>query len=224
MHLAQVLEEIDFRDRTQSGTHLMARIRRFLQRAELDENEVNILRGILTAVQNRRARRRAESPDERATAAGCIWTTRRPRRSTRPSRSAMSACLTLDGGDFGNPARRTHAGGRAPRARSTPRARRWRRLSARSRTRSFSPPGATESNNLAILGVAPRAGAIAAVTSLRHVSSTRRCSIRAGASSRRASRVTYLTPDRTRASSSPGSSQGRAARRHRAGVDHVCEQ
>jgi TrmH family RNA methyltransferase len=54
VHLAQVLEEIDFRDRTQSGTHLMARIRRFLQRAELDQNEVNILRGILTAVQNRR--------------------------------------------------------------------------------------------------------------------------------------------------------------------------
>ena len=46
--------EIDFRDRTQSGTHLMSRIRRFLQRAELDQNEVNILRGILTAVQSRR--------------------------------------------------------------------------------------------------------------------------------------------------------------------------
>jgi TrmH family RNA methyltransferase len=53
-HFAQVLEEIDFRDRTQSGTHLMERIRRFLQRAELDHNEVNILRGILTAVQSRR--------------------------------------------------------------------------------------------------------------------------------------------------------------------------
>lgn len=53
-HLGQVLEEIDFRDRTQSGTHLMSRIRRFLQRAELDQNEVNILRGILTAVQSRR--------------------------------------------------------------------------------------------------------------------------------------------------------------------------
>ncbi len=53
-HLAQVLEEIDFRDRTQSGTHLMMRIRRFLQRAELDQNEANILRGMLTAVQNRR--------------------------------------------------------------------------------------------------------------------------------------------------------------------------
>jgi TrmH family RNA methyltransferase len=53
-HFAQVLEDIDFRDRTQSGTHLMGRIRRFLQRAELDQNEANILRGVLTAVQNRR--------------------------------------------------------------------------------------------------------------------------------------------------------------------------
>jgi TrmH family RNA methyltransferase len=54
VHLGAVLEEIDFRDRTQKGTHLMSRIRRFLQRAELDENEVNILRGILTAVQSKR--------------------------------------------------------------------------------------------------------------------------------------------------------------------------
>ena len=53
-HFARVLEEVEFRDRTQSGTHLMSRIRRFLQRAELDQNEVNILRGFLTAVQNRR--------------------------------------------------------------------------------------------------------------------------------------------------------------------------
>jgi len=60
-HLEAVLEEIEFRDRTESGTHLMARIRRFLQRAELDQNEVNILRGILTAVQNRR-RRAGEAP------------------------------------------------------------------------------------------------------------------------------------------------------------------
>jgi len=53
-HFAQVLEEIQFRDRTESGTHLMSRIRRLLQRAALDHNEANILRGILTAVQNRR--------------------------------------------------------------------------------------------------------------------------------------------------------------------------
>jgi TrmH family RNA methyltransferase len=59
-HLEIVLGEIEFRDRTQSGTSLMTRIRRFLQRAELDANEVNILRGILTAVQQRR--RRAGEP------------------------------------------------------------------------------------------------------------------------------------------------------------------
>jgi TrmH family RNA methyltransferase len=59
-HLGQVLEEIDFRDRTQGGTHLMARLRRLFQRAALDRNEVNILRGILTAVQSRR--RRAGEP------------------------------------------------------------------------------------------------------------------------------------------------------------------
>lgn len=53
-HLAQVMEEVDFRDRTQSGTNLMTRIRRFMQRAELDQNEANIIRGLLTAVQNRR--------------------------------------------------------------------------------------------------------------------------------------------------------------------------
>ncbi|HSQ68551.1 MAG TPA: RNA methyltransferase, partial [Steroidobacteraceae bacterium] len=47
--LEQVLEEIDFRDRTGAG-HLMLRLRRLFNRAVLDENEANILRGILTAV------------------------------------------------------------------------------------------------------------------------------------------------------------------------------
>lgn len=61
-HFAEVLEEIDFRDRTQSGTHLMARIRRLLQRAEPDENEVHILRGILAAVQKRRRRAGGGAP------------------------------------------------------------------------------------------------------------------------------------------------------------------
>jgi tRNA (cytidine32/uridine32-2'-O)-methyltransferase len=55
-HLAAVMEQVDFRDRTQHGISLMNRIRRFLQRAELDANEVNILRGILTAVQQQRRR------------------------------------------------------------------------------------------------------------------------------------------------------------------------
>lgn len=52
-HFEQVLEEIDFRDRT-GGGQLMARIRRLFNRARLDQNEMNILRGILTAVQSRR--------------------------------------------------------------------------------------------------------------------------------------------------------------------------
>jgi len=55
-HLEQVMAEVDFRDRTQSGTNLMGRIRRMFNRAELDGNEVNILRGLLTAVQSRRRR------------------------------------------------------------------------------------------------------------------------------------------------------------------------
>jgi TrmH family RNA methyltransferase len=53
-HLQEVLEEVDFRDRTQGGTQLMTRIRRLFQRCEMDQNEVNILRGILTAVQAKR--------------------------------------------------------------------------------------------------------------------------------------------------------------------------
>jgi TrmH family RNA methyltransferase len=58
-HLEQVLGEIDFHDRTGEG-HLMARLRRFFNRAVPDHNEINILRGILTSVQGRR--RRAGAP------------------------------------------------------------------------------------------------------------------------------------------------------------------
>ena len=74
-HLAQVLEEIDFRDRTQSGTNLMARIRRFMQRAELDKNEVNIVRGILTAVQNRRRHAGASAGAPRSTDTAAVAAT-----------------------------------------------------------------------------------------------------------------------------------------------------
>ena len=52
-HLQDVLDEIDFQDRT-GGGHLMARIRRLFNRAQIDQNEMNILRGILTAVQSKR--------------------------------------------------------------------------------------------------------------------------------------------------------------------------
>jgi tRNA (cytidine32/uridine32-2'-O)-methyltransferase len=61
-HTQEVLDYIDFRDRT-GGGHLMARIRRLFNRARLDQNEVNILRGILTAVQGRR---RPALPPKRA--------------------------------------------------------------------------------------------------------------------------------------------------------------
>jgi len=53
-HLQEVMDEVDFRDRTQSGTQLMTRIRRLFQRCEMDQNEVNILRGFLTSVQSKR--------------------------------------------------------------------------------------------------------------------------------------------------------------------------
>jgi tRNA (cytidine32/uridine32-2'-O)-methyltransferase len=49
--LHQVLNEIDFEDRT---GHLMERLRRLFNRAQLDRNELNIMRGILSAVQGRR--------------------------------------------------------------------------------------------------------------------------------------------------------------------------
>jgi TrmH family RNA methyltransferase len=50
-HLHEVLNEIDFGDRT---GHLMERLRRLFNRAQLDRNELNIMRGILSAVQRRR--------------------------------------------------------------------------------------------------------------------------------------------------------------------------
>jgi TrmH family RNA methyltransferase len=56
IHLETVMEEVGFRDRTQSGRNLLGRIRRLFNRAELDANEVNILRGFLTSVQSKRRR------------------------------------------------------------------------------------------------------------------------------------------------------------------------
>jgi tRNA (cytidine32/uridine32-2'-O)-methyltransferase len=55
-HLEAVMQEVGFTDRTQSKGHLMGRIKRLFNRAQLDQNEVNILRGFLTAVQERRRR------------------------------------------------------------------------------------------------------------------------------------------------------------------------
>jgi tRNA (cytidine32/uridine32-2'-O)-methyltransferase len=53
-HLQEVMDEVDFKDRTVAGTNLMTRIRRLFQRCEMDQNEVNILRGFLTSVQQKR--------------------------------------------------------------------------------------------------------------------------------------------------------------------------
>jgi len=50
-HLHQVMNEIDFEDKT---GHLMERLRRLFNRAQMDRNELNIMRGLLRAVQARR--------------------------------------------------------------------------------------------------------------------------------------------------------------------------
>ena len=55
IHLEQVLIDIDFLN-PDVPRHLMRRLRRLFGRARLDKNEVNILRGILTAVRNYRVR------------------------------------------------------------------------------------------------------------------------------------------------------------------------
>ena len=50
-HLKKVLDEVEFEDRT---GYLMERLRRLFNRAQLDQNEINIMRGILSAVQGRK--------------------------------------------------------------------------------------------------------------------------------------------------------------------------
>ena len=52
-HLEQVLLDVEFLD-PDNPRHLMRRLRRLFIRARLDENELNILRGILTAVERKR--------------------------------------------------------------------------------------------------------------------------------------------------------------------------
>ena len=52
-HLENVLTDIEFLD-PENPRHLMRRMRRLFIRARPDKNEVNILRGILTAVDKTR--------------------------------------------------------------------------------------------------------------------------------------------------------------------------
>ncbi len=61
-HIEEVLALIEFRER-HGGGHLMNRIRRLFNRANLDQNEMNILRGILTAIQARRRRAKRTVPE-----------------------------------------------------------------------------------------------------------------------------------------------------------------
>ena len=56
-HLAQTLEEIGFADPQQSAK-LLRRLRSLFHRARPDEDEINILRGILSAAQGRKSMRR----------------------------------------------------------------------------------------------------------------------------------------------------------------------
>ena len=52
-HLEDVLTDIDFLD-PDNPRHLMRRLRRLFIRAEVDKNEINILRGVLTAIEKSR--------------------------------------------------------------------------------------------------------------------------------------------------------------------------
>ena len=56
-HLAQALDEIGFTDQRRSEK-LLRRLRRLFHRASPDSEEVNILRGILSAAQGRKSMRR----------------------------------------------------------------------------------------------------------------------------------------------------------------------
>ena len=222
-HLAQVLEEIDFRDRTQGGTHLMARLRRFFQRAALDRNEVNILRGILTAVQSRR--RRAGAPTGAAVSARRAGLPRLCRDHAGGSgRGRGDGPLRSPAEGIGNPSSSAHAFGRRAAERIERGARRRsRRSSARAAGEIVFTSGATESDNLGD----PRCGARANAHRGRHIVSSR---IEHKAVldpvqqlRRKASRVTLLSPDRSGRIDPAGRGRG-AAPGHGAGVDHARQQ
>jgi tRNA (cytidine32/uridine32-2'-O)-methyltransferase len=56
-HLRQTLFDIGFFHQTRSAPSLMRRLKRLFHRARLEQREINILRGILAAVQDSRSRR-----------------------------------------------------------------------------------------------------------------------------------------------------------------------
>ena len=56
-HLEQALDDVGFTD-TRQSEKLLRRLRSLFQRARLDKDEINILRGILSAMQGRKSMRR----------------------------------------------------------------------------------------------------------------------------------------------------------------------
>ena len=134
----------------------MARLRRLFNRAAPDQNEINILRGILTAVQGRR-RRAGESPRDLHAA----WKLMRRSISTMPRRHpsirASSRRCSLPGPGRGvrkRIVRQPRAGARAPApAIETARAA-VAALVGREPEQVVWTSGATEANNLALLGAA----------------------------------------------------------------------
>ena len=52
-HLQKAMDHVGFEDRNGEG-HLMTRLRRLFNRAQLDQNEINILRGLFTAIEGAR--------------------------------------------------------------------------------------------------------------------------------------------------------------------------
>jgi cysteine desulfurase len=161
-HLEEVLDAVNFKDRTQTGTHLMPRIRRFLQRAELDQNEANILRGILSAIQGRRRTAGA------AQAPQAVYLDNAATTPVDPAVSAqMRECLG-EAGWFANPSATAHAPGRAAAQRIELARAQVARLIGAAPAQIIFTSGATEADNLAVLG-----SARALAPGRRHVISAR---------------------------------------------------
>lgn len=68
-HLEQTLQDVDFH-RRDNPRQLMSRLRRLFQRAKLDQMEINILRGVLSAVQKAAGAQQDTKPTRASTEAG----------------------------------------------------------------------------------------------------------------------------------------------------------
>ncbi len=122
----------------------------------LDQNEVNILRGILTAVQGKR--RRAGEPHQGSRDApvngGIVYLDNAATTPVDPRVIAeMVECLGADG-DFANPSAVGHAPGRRARARVEQARAEVAALVGARPSQVVWTSGATEADNLALLGAA----------------------------------------------------------------------